>query len=125
MQEAFTIRKAIVSLFEDHNVEDSFFDLFFFFEIFREDDLNILLPLAEHLALRNLIFPSFKAPLNATQYSKADLIATLNRWRWLVWSNMALHDRPTEDYWYMIYLNRHVLAWEIRWSEIQESSREQ
>ena len=31
MQEAFTIRKAIVSLFEDHNVEDSFFDLFFFF----------------------------------------------------------------------------------------------
>lgn len=79
MQEAFTIRKAIVSLFEDHNVEDSFFDLFFFFEIFREDDLNILLPLAEHLALRNLIFPSFKAPLNATQYSKADLIATLNR----------------------------------------------
>ena len=30
MQEAFTIRKAIVSLFEDYNVEDSFFDLFFF-----------------------------------------------------------------------------------------------
>ena len=29
MQEAFTIREAIVSLFEDHNVEDSFFDLFF------------------------------------------------------------------------------------------------
>lgn len=32
MQEAFTIRKAIVSLFEDYNVEDSFFDLFFFFQ---------------------------------------------------------------------------------------------
>ena len=29
MQEAFTIREAIVSLFEDHNVEDSFFDFFF------------------------------------------------------------------------------------------------
>lgn len=80
MQEAFTIREATVSLFEDHNVEESFFDLFFFFfAIFRENDLNILLPLAEHLVLRNLIFTSFKAPLNATHYSKADLIATLNR----------------------------------------------
>lgn len=97
MQKAFIIREAIVSLFEDHNVEDSFFD-FFFFAIFRENDLNILLPLAEHLVLRNFIFSSFKAPLNATQCSKADLTATLNRRWWFIWSNMALNDRPTEDF---------------------------
>ena len=73
MQKAFTIREAIVSLFEDHNVEDSFFD-FFFLAIFRENDLNILLPLAEPLVLRNFIFSSFKAPLNATQCSRQTLL---------------------------------------------------
>lgn len=56
MQEAFTIREAIMGLFEDHKVEASDF---FFFPIFREDDLNILLPLAGNLVLRNLIFTLF------------------------------------------------------------------
>lgn len=55
MQEAFTIREATMGLFEDHKVEASDF----FFSIFREDDLNILLPLAENLVLRNLIFRLF------------------------------------------------------------------
>lgn len=51
------------------------FLIFFFSSIFREDDLNILLPLAENLVLRNLIFNLFEAPLNALLYSKPDLRA--------------------------------------------------
>lgn len=63
MQEAFAIREAIMDLFKDHKVEVSFFDFYFFiylfFRFFRDDDLNILLPLAENLVLRNLIFTLF------------------------------------------------------------------
>lgn len=65
MQEAFTTREAIMGLFKDHKVENSFSDFFFS----REDDLNILLPLTGYLVLRNLIFTYFWSPLNAIQYS--------------------------------------------------------
>lgn len=77
MQKAFIIREAIVSLFEDHNVEDSFFD--FFFAIFRENDLNILFPSGRASSFKKFYILLLQGSLNATQCSKADLTATLNR----------------------------------------------
>lgn len=75
MQEAFTIREAIIGLFKDQKVEASFSDFFlFFFRFFREDDQNTLLPLEEHLVLRNLIFTHVQAPLNVIEFRRPDLM---------------------------------------------------
>lgn len=48
---ASAIREAVTDLFEDHKADTPFLKLFFFFSflLFREDDMNLLLSLAELL----------------------------------------------------------------------------